>query len=102
MRIIKPGRIHDFGHAFPDAKSSLDAWLKVARKANWQSLMEVRATYPKADGVEVDSGRIVTVFNVGGNKHRLIVAIHYNTAKAYVLRLLTHAEYDKGQWERQL
>jgi len=102
MRVIKPGRIHDFSRAFPDAKSSLKAWLKVARKAGWQSLMDVRASYPKADGVEVDSGRAVTVFNFGENKYRLIVAMHYNTTKTYILRFLTHAEYDKEHWKRQL
>ncbi|MGD0140660.1 MAG: type II toxin-antitoxin system HigB family toxin [Tepidisphaeraceae bacterium] len=102
MRVIKPSRIHGFGQSFPDAKSSLNAWLKVTRKANWQGLMDVRATYPKADGVKVASGRTVTVFNIGGNKYRLIVAIHYNTAKVYVLRFMTHAGYDGEHWKRQL
>jgi len=102
MRVIKPGRIHDFGRAFPDAKSSLNAWLKVARKTSWQSLTDVRASYPKTDGVKVDSGRIVTVFNIGGNKYRMIIAMHYNTGKAYVLRFLSHAEYDKEYWKKQL
>lgn len=102
MRVIKPSRIHEFGKVFPDAESSLKAWLKVTRKSGWQSLMDVRDTYPSADAVKVYGGRTVTVFNVGGNKYRLIVAMHYNTAKAYVLRFLTHGEYDKDQWKRQL
>jgi len=45
--------------------------------------------------VKVGSGNSVTVFNISGNKYRLIVAIHYNTQRVYVLRLFTHADYDK-------
>ena len=40
----------------------------------------------------------VTVFNISGNKYRLIVVIHYNTGKIYVRRILTHPEYDLGKW----
>ena len=42
------------------------------------------------------------VFNVGGNKYRLIVAIHYNVGLVFVLRTLTHAEYSKGTWKESL
>ncbi len=102
MRVIKPSRIHEFGQDFPDADSPLRAWLKVTRNSNWRNLAGVRAGYPSADGVKVRSGRTVVVFNIGGNKYRLIVAMHYDKAKAYVLRFLTHAEYDKGRWKEQL
>jgi mRNA interferase HigB len=102
MRVIKPSRIYEFGKAFPGAESSLKAWLKVARTSDWQNLMDVRESYPSADAVKVNSRRTVTVFNIGGNKYRLIVAMHYNTAKAYILRFLAHMEYDKDQWKRQL
>jgi mRNA interferase HigB len=102
MRVIKPSRIHGFGKAFPDAESSLRAWLMVVRRSDWQSLTDVRDTYPSADAVKVSSGRTVMVFNIGGNKYRLIVATHYSTAKMYILRFLMHGEYDKDQWKRQL
>ena len=48
------------------------------------------------------SGSTVTVFNIRGNKYRLLVAIHYNRQRVYVLRLLRHAEYSKGLWKDQL
>lgn len=47
-------------------------------------------------------GNIVTVFNIGGNKYRLIVAIHYNRGLIYVLRFFTHAEYSKNAWKEVL
>ena len=49
--------------------------------------------------VTADRPGFVTVFNVGGNKYRLIAAIHYNRQRLYVLRILTHAEYDKDRWK---
>jgi mRNA interferase HigB len=42
------------------------------------------------------------IFNIGGNKYRLITAIHYNTRKVFVLRFLTHAEYDSRGWKEDL
>ena len=66
------------------------------------SLNEVRIAFPHADVVEVASGKPVTVFNVAGNKYRLVTAIHYNRQVVYTLRVLTHAEYSKGKWKEQL
>jgi len=102
MRIVKPARVREFATAHPDAAPALHAWLKSARNADWRSIRDVRATYRHADAVAVKSGRTVTVFNVCGNKYRLIVAIHYNWSMVYVLRFLTHAEYDKDFWREQL
>ena len=78
------------------------AWLKVARDADWKNLHQVRQAYRSADGVTVGSGHVVTVFNIGGNKYRLIVAINYRWAMVYVLRFLTHAEYNKDKWKAEL
>jgi mRNA interferase HigB len=40
-----------------------------------------------------------TVFNIGGNKYRLVAAIHYNRARIYIRAILTHRHYDKGTWK---
>jgi mRNA interferase HigB len=70
------------------------AWHTVVRHAEWETFADVRASYPSADQV----GRF-TVFNIGGNKYRLIAVIHFNRAKVYVRHVLTHAEYDRGNWK---
>lgn len=44
----------------------------------------------------------MAIFDIGGNKFRLIAAIHYNTGKVFVLRVLTHKEYDAERWKDQL
>lgn len=102
MNVITKKRIRAFMDRYPDAATALQSWYSVARKAAWRNLQDVRRVYPHADLVTVASGNRVTVFNVGGNKYRLIAAIHYNARRLYVLRLLTHAEYSRGFWKDAL
>jgi mRNA interferase HigB len=102
MRIIKRATLAAFWERNPQARSGLLYWHKLAAKARWTCLQDVRATFPHADGVPVASGRNVVVFNVAGNKYRLITAIHYNRQLAFTLMVLTHAEYDKEKWKETL
>jgi mRNA interferase HigB len=103
MRVIISGkRRREFAGRFPDAAESLENCYRLLRQAKWESLQDVRRVYPHADAVTVASGRTVTVFNICGNKYRLMAAIHYNRQRVYVLRLLRHAEYSKGSWKNKL
>ena len=102
MNVITRRRLLDFANRHPDASESLDRWYRVAHAARWQSLDDLRQTFPHADLARVASGNTVTVFNVGGNKFRLVAAIHYNRQRVYVLRILTHAEYDRESWKAAL
>jgi len=63
----------------------------VVRKANWKNPAELKQVYRNADL----AGRR-TVFNIAGNKYRLIARVNYQSQRVFVLYLLTHAEYDKG------
>ena len=102
MRIIKPTRVREFAGRHPVAASSLEHWLEAARAAHWRNLIDVRRVFRSADEVKVASGRTVVVFNIAGNRYRLITAIHYNIAKVFVLMFLTHAEYGKDRWKEVL
>jgi mRNA interferase HigB len=102
MRVIARKRVLEFAQRHPDAAGPVQKWYRLMRAAKWESLRDVRRVYPHADAVEVASGSTVTIFNIRGNKYRLIVAIHYNRQRVYVLRLLRHAEYSKGLWKDQL
>lgn len=102
VRVIKPSRIRQHAKDYPDAKMALLGWLRIARRASWGSLQDVRKDMPHADGVDVYSGRTVTVFNIGGNKYRLITSIVYRSYTVYVLRFLTHKEYNTEKYKEQL
>ena len=102
MNIVTRTRLEEFWARHPDAEEPLTTWYNAALRARWRNMMEVRHRFPHADAVRVASGRSVTVFNMGGNKYRLVTAIHYNRRLIFVLRVLTHAEYSKGRWKEQL
>ncbi|SFU34713.1 mRNA interferase HigB [Nitrosomonas eutropha] len=56
---------------------------------------DLRGTFASADYVDG-----LTVFNIGGNKYRLIASIHYNRHKVYIRAVLTHEEYDRDEWKQ--
>jgi mRNA interferase HigB len=94
MHVISYKRIREFFSRHRDAKSPLAAWFKIVRKANWQNLAEVKQVYPSADLV----GRY-TVFNIAGNKYRLIARIVYRSQTVFIVAIMTHEEYDLGKWK---
>ena len=73
----------------------ISEWYKIASCADWNSLVEVRKSYPHADFVDP-----FTVFNIRGNVYRLIVKIEYRWKLIFVKHLLTHEEYDQGGWKQ--
>jgi mRNA interferase HigB len=97
--VISLKRLREFWERHPDAEVPLRAWYRIALGAEWESLRDVRATYPHADGVETESGEVLTVFNIGGNKYRLVTRIRYDYQLVNIRTVLTHAEYDKGKWK---
>jgi mRNA interferase HigB len=99
MRIIKRPTLLAYGRRHPQAESGLLCWHKLAKKARWICLQDVRATFPYADAVTVASGRSVVVFNIAGNKYRLITAIHFNRQLVFTLMVLTHSQYSKEKWK---
>ena len=102
MRIIKTLRVKEYARAYAGGAANLKRWITLTKAAVWTDFKDVKSTFDRADAVRVDSGRIVVVFNISGNKFRLITAIHYNVAKVFVLSFLTHAEYSKDKWKQEL
>lgn len=102
MRIIKPKTIEAWAGARAGAKASISNWMAVVQAAKWTGFADVRQTFGSADQVKVASGRTVIVFNIAGNRFRLIAAVHYGSGIVFALRFLTHAEYSKDKWKDEL
>jgi len=93
MHVISRKRLNEFAKQHLEAETSLAHWYSLMKRSNFSNFVELRAVFPSADQVDK-----LTVFNIGGNKVRLIAAIHYNRRKVYVRTVLTHAEYDEQSW----
>jgi mRNA interferase HigB len=94
VRIISKLAITEFAKKHTAALEPLMHWYHVAKRAQWQNIIEMRMDFPHADAV----GQF-TVFNVGGNNYRLIAVIKYRWQVIYIRHVLTHAEYNKGKWK---
>jgi mRNA interferase HigB len=91
MRIISRKKLRDFWQHYPDARSNLEAWYADAKQANWQTPTSIKNTYCNTSFVA--NNRVV--FNISGNKYRLVVAVQYEYGLVYVRFIGTHQEYDK-------
>ena len=94
MHVITRKRLNEFAEKYPDTHNALAVWYRQMKQNDFASIEEIREMFPSADEV----GKL-TVFNIGGNKVRLIAAIHYNRKKVYIREVLTHSEYDAGKWK---
>ena len=95
MRIIAKPILREFWLQNPSAETPLLSWYKEAKTAEWKNLADVKETFPHADLV----GECI-VFNVGGNKYRLITKINFRAKIIYIRFILTHKEYDQEKWKQ--
>jgi mRNA interferase HigB len=92
VRVISRRALREFADAHPESETALDAWYRTVRRLRWASIIDVRKTYPSADGAEL------TIFNIAGNRYRLAAYISYRTERVYVRYVMTHAEYSRRKW----
>lgn len=93
MHIISRKALREFWKRHPESQSPLSRWYTIVRKTDFKDFNELRMTFPSADWVE---GLIV--FNIAGNRYRLIAAVHFNRGRIYIRHVLTHEDYDQGAW----
>jgi len=94
MHVISYKTLREYSESHADCTEALSNWYKIASKANWSNLVEVQAVFCKAEAV----GNF-TIFNIKGNKYRLIASIDYEGQLIYIKYVLTHAEYDEDKWK---
>ncbi len=94
MRIISRKMIREYGVGDPGAKKPLDEWFRRLRATSAKNVAELKLTFPTADRVGT-----CTVFNVGGNKYRVITKIVYRFQTVYLRAVLSHKDYDNDGWK---
>ena len=95
VHVISYKAIRGFKAARPDAGPALDNWYRVAASCRWKSFAEVRQVFRSADWVSP-----YVVFNIAGNKYRLIAEINFRSQTLFIRHILTHQEYTEGAWKK--
>lgn len=98
MHVITRKRLRQFADRYPDAAQPLDDWFKRVRASRYATPHEVKRDFASASFL----GGSRTVFNIGGNKYRVVVDMRYNLGRIYIRDVLTHEEYDRRTHEGTL
>ena len=95
MRVITNRRLLEFAARYADAGEPLQAWRKVMEAGNYGNFAGLRQVFRGVDKVGD-----LHVFNIAGNKYRLVAYLHFGRQLCYIKHVLTHVEYDKGGWKK--
>lgn len=96
MRIITVKRIWEAKERWPQSATALDEWYRKIKSFRAADFAALKAVFPATDKVGA-----LHVFDIGGNKVRLIAVVRYTTQKLYIRHVLDHREYDRGQWREE-
>jgi mRNA interferase HigB len=91
MNVIKRKTLIEYGKKYVDAKGQLDAWYHEAEKVGWFGPQDIKDRYPSASFLRNN----VVVFNIKGNRYRLVVRVDYQSQVVFITWFGPHAEYDK-------
>lgn len=101
VRVISRKHLKEFASGHADAGEPLEAWRKLIHYGRFTSFAELKRTFRTADYVRLTKGGFY-IFDIGGNKYRLVAAIHFNRQMLFIRGILTHAEYTRGSWKNKL
>jgi mRNA interferase HigB len=82
--------IDEFIEQYPRSKSPLTKWVKEVKEAHWKNFPELRKTYPSADYIAP-----YVIFNIGGNKFRMVAVVVFSAERVIVNRVMTHEQYNR-------
>lgn len=94
MRIISKRRLREFWRKFPIAEQPLLSWYETVKRIDWENFSDVRESFRHADIY-----RDCAIFDIGGNKFRLITKVRYKKKRVYIRFVSTHSDYDKNLWK---
>ncbi|MGA2497042.1 MAG: type II toxin-antitoxin system HigB family toxin [Tepidisphaeraceae bacterium] len=104
--MISRKKLREFYDAKPDRRQHADSfedWFALARQAHWQNFQDARALFGQTDVTnDTVSGRTATIFDIGGNKYRIIALIDYTRQTVLITHVMDHKEYDKNNWKNDI
>jgi mRNA interferase HigB len=95
MRVITNRRLLEFAASHKDSSEPLQVWRKLMEFGSYKNFADIRQVFRTADKVDD-----LYVFNICGNKYRLITFIQFERQLCYVKAVLTHKQYDKDGWKK--
>ncbi len=90
MVIIKQKTLHEYSLQYPEAKGAITEWMKKTELSDWANFMDVKAVFNSVDFV----GDNRYVFNIKGNKYRMVAMIFFSVRTVYIRWFVTHKDYD--------
>ena len=96
MKISYHNKLVMFWEKHPEAKKPLEAWFRTMESKDFSSFNDLRKTFGSADCVDG-----LTVFDIGGDRHRLIASIHYHLKNVSIQAVLTRQEHGRGEWKQR-
>lgn len=98
VEVIGRLKLQEFWEQDKKAKKPLERWLQIAKDAEWRNFAQIKQPFSRVDLVR-ESNRKFVVFDISGNKYRLVTTVNYQGQIVIIEIVLTHAEYDKGKWK---
>lgn len=104
--MISRRKLREFYEATPERRrhmTTFEDWFKLTRKARWKNFADTKALFGQTDQTnDTDSKRTATIFDIGGNKYRIIALIDYMRQTVFITHVMDHKEYDSGRWKKDI
>lgn len=104
--MISRRKLREFYGAKAERRKHADAfenWFKLTRKAIWRNFQDARALFGQTDVTsDTNSKRTATIFDIGGNKYRIVTLIDYVRQTVLITHVMDHKEYDKENWKSEI
>ena len=102
MNVVGSELIEEFCLRKDRARKAFDKWLPKVDVARWTKRLDAKATFPATDPWTGESGTEYLIFDVGGNKYRVVARPLFATQMLIIMAVMTHAEYTAGRWKKGL
>jgi len=106
VNVISRRKLREFYEAKHERRkhaAAFEDWFKLARRASWQTFQDAKALFGQSDVArDTKSKRTATIFDVGGNKYRIITLIDYRRQTVLITHVMDHVEYDRNHWKNDI